>query len=458
MSDDDNDNNDSNSNSGQEVHKLTLFDKTQKLLMFSPKKHVFESKFDLSGLRFHSHLERLDLSNVLLPNKENRFTFSRDAWADVLKRLRSVRRCDVLILCHGMLPTPLYSDFLQSHSHRRWLRTVATLRFHNCMSDLIPGDRESALWPMIAACTNLKELDIDSSYLRKPTWNVGSCPSFWSGLQTLKLRGLFDNAEVLPYMAEFLSCKIVFANGKCARWQDLTSANPRDLRPAFRDYNPAVAIEERHLACAIGIEDSSEDDVKLFDGDYLHREFDKADDGFRLLRARSTMETLIAVIDSGVSLRILPEAVRRNINAGRSFVGAELWFDDEFEHGAKVLLIADAITQGKAKFLVAKVLSRKGTGNVTAIAEAIDWAVGQGADVINLSLGTRDEYANIRAAIQRALDSGVIVVACVGNDGSKRVSKNVMFPATIAGVIRVGGVNEYGRLHEPLAWMPMIRI
>lgn len=71
----------------------------------------------------------------------------------------------------------------------------------------------------------------------------------------------------------------------------------------------------------------------------------------------------------------------------------------------------------QAKLLVGKVLGDNGSGSSTWIAAGIDWAVEQGADVISMSLGGPSPDGATRAAVQRALARGVIVVAAAGNEG-----------------------------------------
>ena len=84
-----------------------------------------------------------------------------------------------------------------------------------------------------------------------------------------------------------------------------------------------------------------------------------------------------------------------------------------------------------AQLLVAKVVRADGTISLEAEANAIRWAVDQGARVINLSLGglrdpknpSRDTYSPLEAAaVDYAAANGVVVVAAVGNsdDGADR--------------------------------------
>ncbi|MDN3295258.1 type VII secretion-associated serine protease mycosin [Streptomyces ficellus] len=82
----------------------------------------------------------------------------------------------------------------------------------------------------------------------------------------------------------------------------------------------------------------------------------------------------------------------------------------------------------------------------TALAEGIRWAVDQGADVINLSLGDDSESAHPDAgedaAVQYALSKGAVVVASAGNGGEK--GDHISYPAAYPGVIAVTAVDRYG--------------
>jgi membrane-anchored mycosin MYCP len=79
------------------------------------------------------------------------------------------------------------------------------------------------------------------------------------------------------------------------------------------------------------------------------------------------------------------------------------------------------------------------------IAEAIRWSVDNGADVINLSLTTNtpDWDESWDSAFLYAFENDVVVVVAAGNRGSG--TARVGAPATIPGVLTVGGVDPEGR-------------
>ncbi len=69
-----------------------------------------------------------------------------------------------------------------------------------------------------------------------------------------------------------------------------------------------------------------------------------------------------------------------------------------------------------AAIMPLRVLDETGNGTVTAIARGIQYAVSNGADVINLSLGGRSPTLMLRNAIRDAVNQGVVVAIAAGND------------------------------------------
>ncbi|MGD8501593.1 MAG: S8 family serine peptidase, partial [Phycisphaerales bacterium] len=94
--------------------------------------------------------------------------------------------------------------------------------------------------------------------------------------------------------------------------------------------------------------------------------------------------------------------------------------------------------------MAAKVLDDSGNGYASDVVLGIIWCVGQGADVISLSLGEglysgtcdEDEMAQ---AVNEVVDAGVVVVCAAGNDGD---SNAMVSPACASKVIAVGAVDK----------------
>ena len=93
-----------------------------------------------------------------------------------------------------------------------------------------------------------------------------------------------------------------------------------------------------------------------------------------------------------------------------------------------------------AAILPVKVLGDNGYGSVSAIANGITWSTDQGADVINMSLGSAYASETERRACDYAYDRGVVLVAASGNEFSSRVG----YPAAFDTVIAVGATRYDG--------------
>jgi subtilisin family serine protease len=70
----------------------------------------------------------------------------------------------------------------------------------------------------------------------------------------------------------------------------------------------------------------------------------------------------------------------------------------------------------RSKIMPLKVLDDAGAGNTNNVIKAIDYAINNGADVINLSFVGPGFSRSLEIAIKRAYDAGVIVVAAAGNE------------------------------------------
>ena len=81
-----------------------------------------------------------------------------------------------------------------------------------------------------------------------------------------------------------------------------------------------------------------------------------------------------------------------------------------------------------------------GAGLIDNINTGIKWAVDQGADLINMSLGIRHDGGGLPHAevIDYAMRKGVTVVAASGNDGMQAS----YYPGALSGVIAVGATDD----------------
>lgn len=140
----------------------------------------------------------------------------------------------------------------------------------------------------------------------------------------------------------------------------------------------------------------------------------------------------VAVIDTGVqadhpdlSGQVLPGAHFLHSDEGEPVPGALGGTDDFSGHGTHVTGTIAAKSNNAAgvsgaapevEILPVKVLCADGGGFSSDVAAGISWAVDNGADVVNVSLGGGSSSAEL-SAIQHADANNVIVVAAGGNDG-----------------------------------------
>ena len=119
--------------------------------------------------------------------------------------------------------------------------------------------------------------------------------------------------------------------------------------------------------------------------------------------------------------------------------------DEMVGHGTHVAGIVDLVAPG-AKIMPLRVLDPEGYGNVWTIAKAVSYAKRNGADVINLSLGTPSPSRLLRGEINKAIDNGAVVAAAAGNSNSLAPH----YPAaggggaaSADGLLAVASVNKY---------------
>uniref|UniRef100_UPI000AD2EB3B type VII secretion-associated serine protease mycosin n=1 Tax=Streptomyces ossamyceticus TaxID=249581 RepID=UPI000AD2EB3B len=159
----------------------------------------------------------------------------------------------------------------------------------------------------------------------------------------------------------------------------------------------------------------------------------------------------VAVIDTGVDDRNpqLKGAVDKA--AGRDFLakgkGADPTNDRE-GHGTKVAGIIAARPHDDTGFvglapnatiIPIRQNDAENSGDSDSMAEAITYAVAQGADVINISQDTTKPLSGtsrLAQAVRAAIAQKVVVVASAGNDGLDGTYKNT-YPAAFPGVLAV---------------------
>ena len=145
---------------------------------------------------------------------------------------------------------------------------------------------------------------------------------------------------------------------------------------------------------------------------------------------------------------------------GWDFYNGDAYPMDDNGHGTHVAGLAASTYSGvapRAKILPIKVLGQNGSGDLGTIAQGILYAIDQGADIINLSLG--GSVPNLTQDLQRLINSvqfaksnNALVISASGNGGSDGVGYcndgAPIYPANINSnnVVSVGAVNRYDAL------------
>ena len=168
--------------------------------------------------------------------------------------------------------------------------------------------------------------------------------------------------------------------------------------------------------------------------------------------------TTVAIIDTGldVSHSDLKANVFRNLREfngtaaldddqngyvddriGWNFVANTNNVTDDNGHGTHMAGIVAAVGNNNvgisgvmwnASILPLKALDAQGTGTISDVVEAIDYAIAQKVSVILCAFGTDGNSKALKEAIDRAAMSGIIVVTSAGNDG-QNLHDSPQFPA-----------------------------
>lgn len=158
----------------------------------------------------------------------------------------------------------------------------------------------------------------------------------------------------------------------------------------------------------------------------------------------------VGIIDSGVGAAHLPHLL-----AGQAFLlegehlVAQSLAADQLGHGELVtrILLEEA---PQAELLVAQVFGRRGVTTAAQVAAALHWLLGQGAMLINCSLGLRADRPALRSACQQAREQGVLLCAASPAMG------DAVYPASYPGALAITGdarcrPGEWSWLHGHVA-------
>ncbi len=164
----------------------------------------------------------------------------------------------------------------------------------------------------------------------------------------------------------------------------------------------------------------------------------------------------VAVIDTGVDYTHpdLVDSILRDEEGnivGYDFVNYDNDPMDDNSHGTHISGIIAAKTNNligiagicdRCKIMPVKVLDEYGGGYFIDVLNALDYAIANKPDVLNISFGTTVKSDILREKINEVTDAGILVVAAAGNYPNNRE----VYPASYTKVLAVGALNEKGRL------------
>lgn len=237
----------------------------------------------------------------------------------------------------------------------------------------------------------------------------------------------------------------------------------RDINKVIKEYSNYRCIEK---ADKIAIARASwiPDDPDITYQWHLDNEHLNMYDVWDIERGDSSI--VIAIVDCGIAYEynLIPEyekypevkssdgyyhrasdLIETKFVQGYDFVNNDNHPNDNNGHGTHVAgIIAQATDNGigaagmvpDCSIMPVKVLDYKGSGYATRVADGIEYALSNGADVINLSLGgtpgDSTGWSIVHEAIKHAEDSGIVVVGAAGNSGTGVLSYPAGFKQCIS--------------------------
>ena len=183
--------------------------------------------------------------------------------------------------------------------------------------------------------------------------------------------------------------------------------------------------------------------------------------GINMIQAKSFWNTSqkgeginIAIIDSGCDIE--------HINLKDNIVGVRNFTDednknqnivvDRVGHGTHVTGIIAANGENgivgvapKANIYVLKAINRSGTGKLSWVINAINYAVEKKVDIISMSLGMSANNEKLERAVKEAVNKNILVVCAAGNEVDGNADDfQYSYPAAYVDVISVGAVDKRG--------------
>jgi subtilisin len=101
----------------------------------------------------------------------------------------------------------------------------------------------------------------------------------------------------------------------------------------------------------------------------------------------------------------------------------------------------------KVDLYAIKGLNKSGQGTTTTIMAGIEWAITNKMDILNFSLTTSFDDPALKAMVNKAYESGILLIAAAGNEGKETEIgvDTVQYPAKYDSVVAVSSTNELNK-------------
>jgi subtilisin family serine protease len=138
----------------------------------------------------------------------------------------------------------------------------------------------------------------------------------------------------------------------------------------------------------------------------------------------------IAVVDSGVNVRH-PHITARTQGVVIGLDDEQSW-DDKLGHGTAVMAAIQEKAPG-AEYYAVRLFGSSLRTTTGRLIQAIEWAIENQMDIVNLSLGTPnlDYRGTLQSLVERAASTGIILVSPV------HTNQHAVLPGSLDGVIGV---------------------
>ncbi|MED2978628.1 S8 family serine peptidase [Bacillus swezeyi] len=157
---------------------------------------------------------------------------------------------------------------------------------------------------------------------------------------------------------------------------------------------------------------------------------------------QSNNKIKIAILDSGINKNV--DKVKDKVVKQYNAINPKKKVYDDYDHGTAVAGIIISNNPSRlgdspnAELYDVKVLDKNGKGEISSLIKAINWCIKENISIINISFGVQIDNKDLKNSIQKALDSGIIIIASAGNT----YGTGVDYPAQYKGVLSINALNS----------------